>query len=118
MSHKEFYDFKKLNEGAMRADAFHGIINAHHFKYLKSTVSSSSDPTVAMSNEIDGEMSMISYRRRGGRQALAPVPPAYDQPLAVNKDKIADCLSLQQYMTSKQMAVMFYSSLVSSADIV
>ena len=34
-SHKDFLDFKTLNETSMKPDAFSGIINAHYFKYIK-----------------------------------------------------------------------------------
>lgn len=116
MNHSSFLDFKKMNEAVMRSDAFHGIITAHHFVYSKGF--GGLDPSVTMSNNISNgsNLSPISFRKRGGRNSLADVSKAYKEPPTISKEKKADCLSLIPYLTSKQMAELFYNSLKTAKD--
>lgn len=107
LMHEDFWDFKALNEKALKPDAFAGIINAHYLKYKKED----GEPTVAMSTDIEGEETAISYRRRGRQYSLNIVTRAYSGPLPVSKEKKADLLALIPHLASRQMGQLFYNSL-------
>lgn len=107
LTHTDILDYSELNQNVMSPTAFNGIMKVHHIRYAKTN----SDPSVSMSEEIDGEAASISYRKRGGRFNLQTVQKCYDERPGISAEKKADVISLISQMTNKTMANLYYKDL-------
>ena len=108
LSHEYVMDFRTLSKQVASPATFNRIMKAHHVKYQ----GQGGDLVVTMAQDIDKDVTVVKYRRRGGRINLGQqMPNAYIAPPGIDGEKKKDLLSLVNHLRSQSMGLLFYGSL-------